>query len=527
MSGLRYAFSLSKHEVAEAEPSGTVRLIGTTQITRTPPPSLSPSDPLNWPQWRKTTILLLMSLYCFTANFGSAALAPALQLLLPIYHGTQTFSTLSHLIAVNVLLIGVSNIFWVPLADTFGRRGVLIVAMAVAVGASVWCGQAGSFEGLLAARAVQGVGFGPADSIAASVLGEVFFVHERGRAMTIYTIFLVGGLCGGYIAGIQGYRYIFWITTALLAFVLLGTMFFVAETSFDREAQFLVERESGGLRSGELFGDEKTANVEMIERVSPSSRLNVDRETFTFAQSLRVGVYRGHFLRNFLAPWLSLAFPGTWIVMLHYGGLLGGLVTISIVGPQFLAMPPYLWGNNAGLINIGGLTGCILGGLLNYLLSDRLALRSSKTRSSTQQGFFEPESRLPTIFPFLFLATTGIWTFGFSAQSGTEKAWVGMCVGYAMVGAGITGIPSLGFGYIIDAYHPIAASCFVMTTISRSLVSFAWTYFVGDWVAHAGPAVPFGIFGGIMGVFALLTVPFWWWGKRLRIATQGLLPREE
>ena len=55
--------------------------------------------------------------------------------------------------------------------------------MLVGVLASVWCGLATSFDSLLAARAIQGFGFGPADSLAASVIGEIFFVHERGRAM--------------------------------------------------------------------------------------------------------------------------------------------------------------------------------------------------------------------------------------------------------------------------------------------------------------------------------------------------------
>lgn len=49
---------------------------------------------------------------------------------------------------------------------------------------SMWCGLAGNnFSSLLAARAIQGLGGGPADTIAADILGEIFFVHQRGRAM--------------------------------------------------------------------------------------------------------------------------------------------------------------------------------------------------------------------------------------------------------------------------------------------------------------------------------------------------------
>lgn len=137
------------------------------------------------------------------------------------------------------------------------------------------------------------------------------------RDQSIYTIFLaggsfVGGLGGGYIASIQGYKYIFWITTAILAFVLLGELLLVPETSFDREAQFLAERDTNGY-TGDSVSDAK-ANVEMLERALPHRR---PQDTFPFAQSLKIGVYRGNLLRNVLAPWLSLAFPGTWVVMLQ------------------------------------------------------------------------------------------------------------------------------------------------------------------------------------------------------------------
>ncbi|KAK5108209.1 hypothetical protein LTR62_008665 [Meristemomyces frigidus] len=510
MAGWGYAFKLTKQQVLDAEPPGTSRLVehelrrtqsgrdqGLDTIVLIPTPSQSPLDPLNWPVWRKYAVLLTMSLFSFLASFASAAIAPALPLLQFQILPPRPLNELSHLVAVNVLLIGCSNIFWVPLSNTFGRRPILILSMLLSTLACMWGGLANSFGSLLAARCVQGIGFGPADTIAPDCVGDVFFVHERGRAMAIYTIFLAGGsfisgLTGSYIAGNLGYKYIFWISMALFAFNLVLEIFLVPETLFDRQAHLAADHNSGV--SGDMsYNDEKSRAV-TVERTVPPGHI-------TFGQSLKTGVYRGNLLKHFMDPWRSLAFPGTWVVMLHYGGLLGGIVTISTVGPIFLAMPPYLWGKNVGLLNVGALVGGVLGFFFTYFLSDRLITGGAKKES---HGLAEPESRLPVMFPALFLATTGIWTFGFCAAHPSPHAWVGMVVGYGMVGFGIMQIPSIGFNYLLDSYHAISADCFVMTTISRSVVSFAWTFFVASWVGKAGPALPFGVFGLLMAVFSLL-----------------------
>lgn len=160
-------------------------------VTLIPPPTLNPADPLNWSRWRKYTVLGIMSIYCFTVNLASSGLAPSLGLMMvqlprPENSPPPKFSKLTHLIAFNVLMIGLGNIIWVPLSNLVGRRPVLIFAMTVTVAATVWCGEAKSFDSLLGARVVQGFGMGPADSIAANVVGEMFFVHERGRAMVSF-----------------------------------------------------------------------------------------------------------------------------------------------------------------------------------------------------------------------------------------------------------------------------------------------------------------------------------------------------
>ena len=124
-----------------------------------------------------------MSLYAAVINFTAGVVGPSLTVLQQQMQQPPPLTKLNYLVAVNVLLIGTSNLIWVPVANTIGRRPVLIFAMLATTLFSIWCGAAKTYGSLLAARAMQGFASGPADAIAPNVLGEVFFVHQRGRAM--------------------------------------------------------------------------------------------------------------------------------------------------------------------------------------------------------------------------------------------------------------------------------------------------------------------------------------------------------
>jgi len=151
-----------------------------------PQPSADPADPLNLPMWRKIATLIVLSVHPFVVNFTSASISSAL----PTYASTpifglppKPFSKLTYLIAVNVLMVGASNLWWVPLANTFGRRPIILISMLILVFSSMWAGLTRDFYSLVAARVFMGIGGGPADTVSPDMVGEIFFVHQRGRAM--------------------------------------------------------------------------------------------------------------------------------------------------------------------------------------------------------------------------------------------------------------------------------------------------------------------------------------------------------
>lgn len=247
----------------------------------------------------------------------------------------------------------------------------------------------------------------------------------------MYTVFLaggslIGGLIGSYIANApEGWRYTFWIPGIISAGLLVLAFVLLPETLFDRPATSQDVDSSSEVKSDSKVISETTENVEEHEIDSGVPYHN--RPTISFAQSLSFPKPKGGFAEKFLSPFLALRFPGTTMVMLHYAGLVGLIVSISTVAPTLLAAPPYLWGANVGLINVGGLIGTLLGAIYTYLLTDWFTQWSSKRQI---HGFAEPEERLPLMIPALVLATAGSLVFGFVGQSPLPNGWVGLSFGY-------------------------------------------------------------------------------------------------
>ena len=84
-----------------------------------------------------------------------------------------------------IALFGLSQLFYGPISDHYGRRRVLLVGLVIYVIGSVGAAFAGNFTMLLAMRALQGVGAGATRVIAISVVRDLYGGRRMASVMSL------------------------------------------------------------------------------------------------------------------------------------------------------------------------------------------------------------------------------------------------------------------------------------------------------------------------------------------------------
>ena len=94
-------------------------------------------------------------------------------------------------ISVYVASFGIGQLIWGPLADRFGRRAILLGAMAVYSAMSFLAALAGDFELLLAARAMQGVTAASTRVLSSSIVRDCYAGRPMAKIMSLsFMVFL-------------------------------------------------------------------------------------------------------------------------------------------------------------------------------------------------------------------------------------------------------------------------------------------------------------------------------------------------
>ncbi|MFO1246456.1 MAG: multidrug effflux MFS transporter [Ramlibacter sp.] len=159
-----------------------------------------------------TTDLYLPALPALTTELGAS-----------VGQGQLTLTAL-------LLSFGISQLFFGPLSDRFGRRPILLGGMALYTLAGVGNMLAPTIEWLIATRAVQGAAMGAAVMCARAIIRDLYAPADGARVMAkalggLGIIACLSPLAGGLLAPLVGWRW------ALAALVMFGVLVLVLLTT--------------------------------------------------------------------------------------------------------------------------------------------------------------------------------------------------------------------------------------------------------------------------------------------------------
>jgi MFS family permease len=145
------------------------------------------------------------------------------------------------------------SIFVSALSRKFGNRPAFLVSLSLLLAGSIWCGESTSYNSMLGGRIIQGLGTATFESITFAIIGDLYFVHQRGSRMAIYVISQTGlvlmpSMIAGKVAEDLSWRWTFRLLSIFIGIGFLGVILFGWETAFNRNAVYNIDTSSHDVR---------------------------------------------------------------------------------------------------------------------------------------------------------------------------------------------------------------------------------------------------------------------------------------
>jgi hypothetical protein len=364
------------------------------------------------------------------------------------------------------------------------------------------------------------------ESLVVSLIGDLFFVHERGIWMTVIQFILgaasnFSAIIVGPICDTLGWRYLFHMLIAFTGLETILLILFVPETAYNRDHRYdideLADDHLEDLAAAEkrhgLALDGKSHSDEIVKVETATSTSPALRPKKTFVQELAVftGTYSDdNLFQLFIAPFaVCTNLAVLWMVVVT-GGLTAFFVAQSYDMAQIFMFPPYnLTAAGVGYLSLGPFIGGLLGAMILGPTLDPLIRWCAKRNG----GVYEPEYRLLGMIPAL-LTGVGLFAFGYMTQN--HFSYYATATMHGMDLFGIVCAAISASAYIIDAFRDMSSEVFIANMVFKNFLFYGFSYFVNNWTATDGPAKVFYTFGGISFAMMLTAPVFFFWGKRYR-----------
>jgi len=352
---------------------------------------------------------------------------------------------------------------------------------------------------------------------------------------------MVGPIISGPMAQALGWRSFWWLNTGLLAVVALACIFLFPETKYNRP----FVKDNLGLSSSPLKSSTEQVEKSTEDHHGVVATDHADPENDAPIQTQRnpnnlehvqthedpwLGrgspgkqqwklwqPYEGNLFFEFLLPWKLMLFPIVEFSSFVVSWSASSFLTLNLTQSQAFAAPPYNFtSQKIGFFNfailVGGLIGLFSAGPLSDAISARLTKRN--------RGIREPEMRLLTMIPYVFIMIIG----NVVTAVGYQRAWdwrVIVIIGFSCAGIQVAALPSIVSTYSVDSYKPVAGAIFVSITVNKNVWGYGFSKFITPWIIESGYIPPIMTNMSLVTLFCLTGILFWFKGKTFRKWTRN------
>ncbi|KAF3931268.1 hypothetical protein ABW19_dt0210414 [Dactylella cylindrospora] len=514
-----------------------------------PQPDDYDGDPLNWPKWRREAALWTIGIYSLVGGGQTPILAAGFNDVAKTFSVTVPQVALTTGIYMLGLAIGVVIVS--PFAILYGKRPLFLAGSVVFLATSIWSAASPSYASLVVARIIMGIGVSTVECLPSAYISEIFFLHERGFRLGIYTLFLLGGknlvpLVSGVIIGAKDWRWVFWILAVIVGVLMVFLFVYVPETYYIRNAA-LPEKSSttSGSNTTEELTDDELAKPEeahcsqparqddtslpaapkkqwMPPAASPTDHgINMKYTRYgpklSFNSQLRIWNRRlrnEDFWKAISRPMFLFAYPAIlWSTVVYSLSVVWLIVLSETVAHIYQANPYNFSQLSTGLVYISPFVGGVLGSAIAGKLSDIIV----KFMAKRNGGVYEPEFRLVMAIGVAIATSVGLMGFGWSAY--VEDGWIVPTIFFGVISFGCSLGSTTAITFAVDSYREYAAEALVTLNFSKNILGLAFSLFWNDWLEASNPRTCFLVLGGIQLFCLLWTVPVYIYGKRFRAWT--------
>lgn len=382
-----------------------------------PQPSDNDDDPLNWSPMLKLAVVLQVSWLAFLGPLSAAVANPAFVVIGKAFDISVVEASYS--LTMYICFAGIGPLLISPFANLYGRRPVYLVSCIIAAATNIAAGYTSTWSGLMVTRAINGIFGGTPPAIGAATICDLYFMHERGFYMGIFTLFLTNGphvapLMGGFLAQYVGWEWCYRVP----GFIQLATFVVI------------------------LLGLPETIYPRNIPASTRKSHTYLDLLLFRATLPQRKLTLRDFWKNIHMLKYLVVSIPGTYY-MTAFGY---GSVIFAATGSQlFREFYGFTVSQTGLMLSIPLLIGCVIGEANAGWLIDWMVVQYAKKHNGEKL----PEARLNALWLGL-LVPIGLIIEGICLSRHETVHWVGSAFGMGIANLGLQVATTVTYAYTTD-----------------------------------------------------------------------------